>query len=300
MTNKYKFSSFDLFLTLLPGFAVISLTIVRQFRQPAGWYWEALPFAVSSSVLIISWVRHRALAIWSLPALGYLLTTGVPLLIGLFPESIRDIWGFIWQFGVTMAAGLLLWIQQQKRPFPLSFWLLLGLAFLPAPWELMLAGILLLPGALALLLAPQYGSQAALLPLAALYWPIALLFDPGYGLLIWSNNMTAYLALTLLPAILLLLVAPYGLLWARTHGQALAAALLPVAVGLLAGELWRSSILAATAHGAYDVHMWLIRSSMIVHYTLLLAWVLTGCWWQEQHGGMRKDLLLELVKSSYR
>lgn len=277
-----------LFLALLPGLCLTLIALVHYpDGPPSDGLWQAAPLLVAAGLVTGSWARFRELRAWSLPASGYLIAVGLPSLIDVLPAGPssyeRAISSFLWMFGTAVVAILLLWHLHRVRPLPARLWLLLGLALLAQPLVVVIGGILLLPAALALLLARRHGGQSTLLALAALYWPVAGIFDPGYGILIWRpQQMETQFILTLLPALIFLLMAPAGLLLARSRFQTAVAVLAPVALGLLAGELWRSALFAGTTRGSYDLSMWLTRGGAILQHTLLLAWILAGCWWYQE------------------
>ena len=278
-------SLFSLLLVLLPGLAVTSLTLARFKTGTPLRGWEAAPLLLSLLLLATSLLKGRPLRmpkaegipLWILPALGYLLAVGIPLLGGLFPAgNAGEIFNYLWLVATTGAALLLLWHRQKQDPLPLFYWLLLGLALLAQPWIIVFGGLLFLPAALALYIARRHGDQAALLMLPALYWLADGLFDPAYGIRIWQGSAQMALLLSLLPAILFLLLVPVGLFLATSRRQQLAA-IIPVPLLLLAAELWRSIFFAGTARGSYDLSMWLVRGGSIVQYTLFLVWILLAC-----------------------
>lgn len=268
------------FLALLLGLSILLLTMARlRYGRSLDWPWETVPICIATGLVAVSWWRHRFFTTWSLPALGYLIGVGLPSLAGLLPANASDAAGYLWPLVSAAVAAFLLWRLGRRPPLPRRLWLLLAMALLVQPASLFLGGSLLLPAALALHLARRHGSRAVLVSLAALYWPVAELFDPAYAILIWSDNRTVYSILTLLPVLIFLLIAPAGLLAARTRNQEAVAAVTPVAAGLLAGEVARSAVFAATARGGYDSALWLIRGGFIIQTVLLLSWVLLCCRW---------------------
>jgi len=286
MKDNGSRSRFSLLLVLLPGLAVTFLVLARfQAGRPLRG-WEAAPLLLSLLLLAIAVFRGyqprrmfkgEEVPLWSLPALGYLLAVGIPLLGGLFPAgNAGEIFNYLWLVATTGAALLLLWHRQKRDPLPLSYWLLLGLALLAQPWIIVFGGLLFLPAALALYIARQHGGRAALLMVPALYWLADGLFDPAYGIRIWQGSAPMALLLSLLPAVLFLLLVPAGLFLAASRRQQLLA-IIPVPLLLLAAELWRSIFFAGTARGSYDLSMWLVRGGSIVQYTLFLVWILLAC-----------------------
>jgi hypothetical protein len=281
---KQEIRQWEVLLALLPGMAVLVTTAVRTIRfqtgQPAVPQWEHLPLLLSVGLVIMSWLAWRRLTVWTFPAVGYLLVIGLPSLPGLFPPATAEFMSGVWFLAMLLLGSVLLWLVQRERPWPRSLWFLLVAAFLVQPYSLILAGILLLPAALSLLLARRTGILAAMVGGTAVYWHVAGIFDPSYAITIWTDNLQAELLLNLLPAFFLLILMPLALLSSHDRRSALWAALLPLALGLLAGELWRSAIFTETARGAYDGGMWLLRLSTIGHYTLYLLWLLWACHWQ--------------------
>lgn len=285
MKDNGSRSLLSLLLVLLPGLAVTLLALARFQAGTPLRGWEAAPLLLSLLLLAIAVVRGQprrmlkgeGVPLWSLPALGYLLSVGIPLLGGLFPAgNAGEIFNYLWLATTAGAAILLLWHQQKRNPLPLSYWLLLGLALLAQPWLIVFGGLLFLPAALALYMARQHGGRAALLMVPALYWLADGLFDPAYGIRIWQGSAPMALLLSLLPTVLFLLLVPASLFLVTSHRQQLFA-IIPVPLLLLAAELWRSIFFASTARGGYDLSMWLVRGGSILQFTLFLLWILLAC-----------------------
>ena len=271
-----------LLLVLLPGLAVSLLTVARFRVGVPLRALEALPLLLCALLVVAALARYRrhgSWAIWCLPASGYLLAAGIPLLGGLFPTGTGgEIFSYLWLLVTIGAATILLWQQQRSRPLPLALWLLPGVALLAQPWVIIFGGLLFLPSALALRLAREHGGRATVLVAPALYWLADALLEPAYGIRIWQGGEQAALLLTLLPPVLFMLFLPAGLLLSRSRQQQLVI-IVAIPLCLLAAELWRSSFFAGTARGGYDVRLWLVRAGAILQYTLLPLWLLLGGWY---------------------
>jgi len=293
-------------LATLPGVAVLSTKLGGHYRhlcldlklnfawcnglQPvtnllghsAGhpqWFYVAL-----LCLLLVTggFVIERRLAVWSFPALGVLLPTlpDVALAILFDPRSgppsaghtflVNWLWpGLMWGLIVAIVA-----FRRSDLHLPGLAWGLLGLLVLANPLMLLLTGaILLLCVAAGLLLARRDGLLAGLLVIAGEFWIVDSIFDPSYGMLIWSYNYSAELIVSILPAACFLIIAPIWVLRAHSTWGRMQGLLLPPLIGLISGETIHSLVVRGTP-GTYSPGMWFVRGTGIIQYVMALVVVL--------------------------
>jgi hypothetical protein len=224
-------------------------------------------------------VIERRLVVWSFPALGVLLPTlpGIALATFFDPHSgppssghtllVNWIWpGLMW--GIIVAT-----VAFRRSDLRLSgmAWGLLGLLILANPFILLLTGAtLLLCVAAGLLLARRDGMLVGLLVVAGEFWIVDSIFDPSYGMLIWSYNYSAELIVSILPAMCFLVIAPIWVLRAHSSWGRLEGLLLPLLIGLVAGEIIHGLVVRGTP-GAYSPGMWFVRGTGIIQYVMALV-----------------------------
>lgn len=289
-----------------PGFAVLSAKLVAHYRhlcldlklnrpfcadlQPvtnllgqhvgrSQWFYVALLclLLVTGGLVI-----ERRLAVWSFPALGVLLPS-LPdaALATLFdPRSgppppghtflVNWLWpGLMWGVIVAIVA-----FRRSELHLPGLAWGLLGLLVLANPFFLLITGaILLLCVAAGLLLARRDGLLAGLLVVAGEFWIVDSIFDPSYGMLIWSYNYSAELIVSVLPALCFLIIAPMWVLRADSTWGRMQGLLLPPLIGLITGEIIHSLVVRGTP-GSYSPGMWFVRGTGIIQYIMALVVVL--------------------------
>jgi hypothetical protein len=172
------------------------------------------------------------------------------------------IWGLIIVLFTYQRVGLQL---------PGLAWGLLGLLVVANPFVFLLSGtMLLLCIIIGLLLARQNGLLAGLVVVAGEFWIVDGIFDPGYGMLIWSYNYPAELIVSTLPALFFLIIPVLWVLRARSTWERMGALLLPPLVGLVVGETLHSVVVHGTA-GAYSPGTWWVRGTGIFQYVMALA-----------------------------
>jgi len=256
----------------------VSDLFVSRFPRPGSPQW--LYLTLLCLLLVISgFLIERRLAVWSLPAVAVLLPTlpGVAMelvfdtQLGPPPPShtflVNWLWpGLMWGIIIVIAAFL-----RPELELPRLAWGLLGLLVLANPFILLISGtMLLLSVAVGLLLARRDGLLAGLLIVAAEFWVVDSIFDPSYGMLIWSYSYAAELIVSILPALFFLVIPPLWILrtqstWGRIGGLTLA----PL-IGLFGGEVIHSIVVRGTA-GAYSPVTWFVRGTWIIHYVMAIA-----------------------------
>jgi len=257
--------------------SIVPYPIVQRVHEPLRLY--GLPVACIS-LIIIGLLLERRVAAWTLPALGILLLSILPgaALDLLLPESNTQLppaWydlvvnlSLFALWGVIAAIGLK---YRRDLHMPKLGWVVLALTILTSPVMFLLLGaVLLLPMAIGLPLVRRNGFLAGLIVVAGVYLQVNRIFDPEYGLLIWTSNDAAYKVVAVLPAISFLVVSPIWMLRSRaTHGQ-LWGLLLPASIALLSGEAIRSVLLRGTG-AEYSLSMWLTRGLGAAQFVLVLA-----------------------------
>ncbi len=292
-------------MATLPGLAVLSTKLGAHYRylcldlklnlaacthlQPLSDLFGSLFHHASSSqwfyadllclLLVISGLMiERRLAVWSFPALGVLLTTLPDVALAIFfdprsgpPSSghtflVNWLWpGLIWGIIVAIVA-----FRRSDLHLPGMAWGLLGLLILANPFILLTSGAtLLLCVAAGLLLARRNGLLAGLLVIAGEFWIVDSIFDPGYGMLIWSYNYSAELIVSVLPAVFFLIIPPIWMLRAHSTRGRLEGLLSPPLIGLVGGETIHSIVVRGTP-GAYSPGMWFVRGTGIIQYVMAL------------------------------
>jgi hypothetical protein len=170
--------------------------------------------------------------------------------------------------------GLIMAIVAYRRSdfeLPGLAWGLWGLLVVANPFIFLLSGaVLLLCVVLGLLLARRNGLLAGLLLVAGEFWIVDGIFDPSYGMLIWSYNYTAELTVSLLPVLFFLIILPLWVLRAHSTWGRLGGLWLPPLVGLLVGELIHNIVVRGTA-GVYSPGTWFVRGTGIIQYMMALA-----------------------------
>jgi hypothetical protein len=273
----YRYLCLDLKLNLAPCTNLEPVT--NLFGLHAGhpqWLFVALLCAL---LVIGGLVIERRLVVWSFPALGVLLPTLPDVALAIFfdprsgpPSSghtflVNWLWpGLMWGIIVAIVA-----FRRSDLHLPGLAWGLLGLLILANPFILLSTGAtLLLCVAAGLLLARRDGMLAGLLVIAGEFWIVDSIFDPSYGMLIWSYNYTAELIVSILPAVWFLIIAPIWILRAHSTWGRMEGLLLPPLIGLVAGEIIHSLIVRGTP-GAYSPGMWFVRGTGIIQYIMALV-----------------------------
>ena len=238
-----------------------------------------LPALLCLALVAGGFVRERRLPAWGFPALGVLLAALPMALMGLLvdpaagpPPPVYDlVVSRLWP-GALWATSLVVVARQRARfRMTVPAWLLLGLLVLLNPLLFMLVGVyLLFPVAIGLLLARRGGLLAGLVVVAGLYWMADGIFDPGYGMLIWSSNYAAELVVSSLPIVSFLILPSIWVLRARSNWERMRGLLLPPAIGLAGGELIHSLVVYNTP-GAYSPEMWLLRGAGALDYVIPLV-----------------------------
>jgi len=280
LAAHYRFLCLDLKLDRASCATIQPVTdLLGQYAGHPQWFYVAL-----LCLLLVSggFMIERRLAVWSFPALGVLLPTlpDVTLAIHFDPRSgppssghtflVNWLWpGLMWGVIIAIVA-----FRRSDLQLPGLAWGLLGLLVLANPFVLLSAGAtLLLYVAAGLLLARRDGLLAGLLVIAGEFWIVDSIFDPIYGMLIWSYNYTAELIVSILPALCFLIIAPIGVLRARSTWGRIQGLLLPPLIGLITGEIIHSLVVRGTP-GTYSPGMWLVRGTGIIQYIMALLAIL--------------------------
>jgi hypothetical protein len=239
------------------------------------WFYAAF---LGLLLVIGGFVIERRLAVWSFPALGVLLPTlpRVALATSFDPRSgppspghtlvVSWLWPALMWGIVTIVA-----FRRSDLQLPGLAWGLLGLLVLANPFTLLSSGaILLLSILVSLLLARRDGLLAGLLVVAGEFWIVDSIFDPSYGMLIWSYNYPGELIVSVLPTVFFLIIPPIWILrahstWGRTEGL-----LYPPLIGLVGAEIIHSIVVRGTP-GAYSPGMWFVRGTGMLQYVMALV-----------------------------
>ncbi len=250
-------------------------SLFRQVSRAQWFYVTLLCLLLVISGLMI----ERRLAVWGFPAVSVLLPTlpGVALALFFAPRSgppppshtflVNWLWpGLMWGLIVAIVA-----YRRADLQLPGLAWGLLGLLVVANPFIFLLSGaMLLLSVLLGLLLARRDGLLAGLLVVAGEFWIVDGIFDPSYGMLIWSYNFTAELIVSILPAVFFLIIPPIWVLRAHTTWGRLGGLLLPPLIGLVSGEIIHSIVVRGTA-GVYSPGTWFVRGTGIIQYVMALV-----------------------------
>ena len=253
--------------------------------------------AVCVLLIGVGLVRERRLAVWSFPALGIILI-GVwrwmppafvdhtsPFWQGAAPALILVVLAAIGAFAVYHVC------RQHRTRIPRLAWILLGLVILanvagvttstiadrsPNKWTALLAtlpptfwgmGLILLPVAIALLLARRDGLLAGLIVVAAEFVLVDEIFDPAYALGLWTSNPTIVTLVSVVPAIFFLVVSPIWVLLSRSTRGRVCGLLVPVFIALASGE-----IISGTVRPYYlDNWHWLMRAIGSIQFLMAVA-----------------------------
>ncbi len=121
-----------------------------------------------------------------------------------------------------------------------------------------------------MLLARRDGLLVGLLVIAGEFWIVDGIFDPSYGMLIWSYNYSAELIVSVLPALCFLVIAPMWVLRADSTWGRLQGLLLPPLIALITGEIIHSLVVRGTP-GTYSPVMWFVRGTAIIQYIMALV-----------------------------
>ena len=256
----------------------VSDLFVSRFPPPGSPQWFYLTL-LCLLLVIGAFLLERRLAVWSFPAMAVLL----PILPGVALELIFDtqsgsppavhtfmvnwLWpGLMWGIIIAILAFL-----RPELELPGLAWGLLGLLVLANPFTLSLSGtMLLLSVAVGLLLARRDGLLGGLLIVAAEFWIVDSVFDPSYGMLIWSYNYAAELVVSILPALFFLVIPPLWILRAQSTWGRIAGLTLAPLIGLFGGEIIHSIVVRGTA-GAYSPVTWFVRGTWIIQYVMAIA-----------------------------
>ena len=293
-------------LATLPGLAVLSTKLGAHYRhvclnlkldlaacthtQPvADRLGAVLPQTTSSQWFYVvpvclflvagGLVLERRLAVWSLPALGVLLPTLPNVAVAALFDSrlgppppshtllVNWLWpGLMWGIIIAIVAFRRTDLQLQGLA-----WGLLALIVLANPTILLLSGaMLLLCMAVGLLLARRDGLLAGLLVVAGEFWIVDGIFDPSYGMLVWSYNYTAELIVPILPVLLFLISPPIWMMRAHSAWGRMEGLLLPPLIGLVGGEIIHSIVVQGTP-GTYSLGTWLVRGIWVTQYLVALT-----------------------------
>ncbi len=270
-------------------------------------------------VLIIGMglVRERRIAVWSLPALGILLfpLSGILLFVSWWARlPFIDEASPVWHTGplivlVALLTGIASFAvgrvyKQHWIRLPRLVWVLLGFVILvtvagvitstiadrsPNKWmalsvmlpsTLLLMGVILLPVAIGLLLAPRHGLLAGLIVVAAEFVLVDEIFDPAYALGIWTSSSTIVTLVSVIPAVFFLVVSPMWLLLSRSTRERAWALLLPVFVALVSGEIIGGSVRPYHVDDWY----WLTRAIGSIQFVMALALAVVMYHWLGRQG----------------
>jgi len=253
--------------------------LVESLLGPAGsspWFYATL---LSLILVLGGLLVERRPAVWSLTAVGVLLTSLPDVLLawhynsqgGSSPPGHAFLVNWLWPGLMWIVIIAVVGYRRSDLHLPVSIWALLALSIIINPFVFLLPGtMLLLAIVLSLLLARRDGLLAGLLIVASEFWIVDSIFDPGYGMLIWSYNYPAELIVSILPALFLLVVAPILVLRARSTGGRLGGLVLPGLVCLVAGEIIHSAVVRGTA-GVYSPGTWLVRGTGIIQYLMAVV-----------------------------
>lgn len=270
-------------LAILPGLFALLGSYGLFAALPGGKMGEAVQHIglIGVCVLVIAagLASERRLPVWSYPAWGLLL---LRMWWG-FPWPSVDQSGSFWTVappllmlgGLATIAGLAgyqAWrwpgLRSCRPALPLLGLIIVIawafpagsiLAYRDADWgSILLAmlplflwwmGLLVLPVVIGLPLALRSGAVAGLMVVAAQYVLVEELFDPAYGILIWTSNYGAVRLLSALPALAFLIVPPAWVLLSRQTKARVWGLVLPPLLGLLSLGLIRATALHSTGIG---------------------------------------------------
>jgi hypothetical protein len=232
-------------------------------------------------IVFIGWIPRRKLVVWAFPALGLLAWT-LPIVVGTVikglllapppPHSPAHAWVDNLSLVALGILGALLLARQRRRlRMPPWGWALAALFFACGPFLAVFeVALLLLPIAIGLILARRDQLLAVLVVVAAQYSIVDGIYDPSYGILVWTANTTAERTVTVLPALAYLVLTPLCVCRARTTGGRMAGLLLPPLIGLFSGEILRWVVMRH-ARPYYPLGMLYIRGGGAIQFVLLIA-----------------------------
>jgi len=267
-------------LAILPGLFALLGSYGLFSALPGGKMGEAVQHVglIFICVLVIAagLASERRLPVWSYPAWGLLL---LRMWLG-FPWPSVDQPGSFWTVappllmlgGLATIAGISgyqAWrspgLRSCRPALPLLSLIILIAGAFPAasivayrdadwgsiflamlPLFLWWMGLLVLPVVIGLPLALRSGVVAGLTVVAAQYVVVEELFDPAYGILIWTSNYGAVRLLSALPALAFLIAPPVSVLLSRQTKARFWGLVLPPLLGLLSLWLIRTTALQST------------------------------------------------------
>jgi hypothetical protein len=254
---------------VLPGLLLVGLRAVHLDDRVNTDLWVSL---LCLLLVLISLLRYRGLAVWTLPAAGLLITSGPGVLLDvLFPGAgQRPLPLFDTLVNILLAGGFLLavyliWHYRRQITMSRSAWIVIVFLFLTVvfqPGFLPLLSLFMgLPLALALPFLRRFGPAAGLLALGGIFMILDMIWDPSY----YMPDGAATVVELILPTALLLL-APLWILRARTIQAQRIGLVLPPVLALGTCELIR---LFRYPPG-YTVDSGLVRGLGLLQICLLL------------------------------